>query len=61
MVLLDCGVEDDGWVLTYVTDLAAGTSRCAIHHGSGLLGDPVATVHLPDRVPPGFRRSRLPD
>ena len=46
--------EDDGWLLTYAHDAADASSDLLVlpadDHGSG----PVASVHLPQRVPAGF-------
>lgn len=48
--------EDDGWLMAYVHD--ATTERCdvVIRHAQNL-ADPVATIHLPARVPFGFHSS----
>lgn len=53
--------EDDGWVLSYVTDLGTDRSTLCVHHAQDLLADPVATVPLPVRVPTGFHGSWIPD
>jgi carotenoid cleavage dioxygenase-like enzyme len=53
--------EDDGWVLSYVYDAGSGTSDVVILHAQDLAGAPVATVHLPARVPFGFHGSWIPD
>jgi carotenoid cleavage dioxygenase-like enzyme len=53
--------EDDGWVLSYVYDGATGRSDVVILHGQDFAGDPVATIHLPDRVPFGFHGNWIPD
>jgi len=44
--------EDDGWVLTFVTDRREATSDVVILDGRDL--HEVARVHLPRRVPTGF-------
>ena len=44
--------EDDGWVLTFVTDRREGTSEVVVLDGRELTE--VARVHLPRRVPTGF-------
>jgi carotenoid cleavage dioxygenase len=46
--------EDDGWLLSYVYDLRDATSALTILDASDVSGAPVATVHLPARVPLGF-------
>jgi carotenoid cleavage dioxygenase len=53
--------EDDGWVLSYVHDATTGRSDVVILAAQDFTGDPVATVHLPVRVPLGFHGSWLPD
>jgi carotenoid cleavage dioxygenase-like enzyme len=53
--------EDDGWVLTTVYDATTGRSDVMILHAQDFTGDPVATIHLPTRVPFGFHGSWIPD
>jgi carotenoid cleavage dioxygenase-like enzyme len=53
--------EDDGWVLSYVYDGTTGRSDVVILHAQDFTGDPVATIHLPDRVPFGFHGNWVPD
>lgn len=53
--------EDDGWVMTYETNLRSGTSRFVVYDARGLTSEPVATVHLPVRVPTAFHGSWIPD
>jgi carotenoid cleavage dioxygenase len=53
--------EDDGWVLSYVYDGTTGRSDVVILHAQDFAGDPVATIHLPDRVPFGFHGNWIPD
>lgn len=48
------GAEDDGYLLTYVYDLAENLSTLTILDAAHLQAEPVATVHLPVRVPMGF-------
>ena len=55
------GAEDDGWVMSYVYDGATGRSDVVILHAQDFTGDPVATIHLPDRVPFGFHGNWVPD
>jgi carotenoid cleavage dioxygenase len=50
----DGAAEDDGWLLSWVHDAAAGKSDVVILDATDFTGDPVATVHLPGRVPAGF-------
>jgi carotenoid cleavage dioxygenase len=53
--------EDDGWVLSYVYDAGTDRSDVVILDAQDFAGDPVATVHLPARVPFGFHGSWVPD
>jgi carotenoid cleavage dioxygenase len=53
--------EDDGWVLSYVYDATTDTSDVVILHARDFTGGPVATVHLPRRVPFGFHGNWVPD
>ncbi len=46
--------EDDGWLMGYVIDQAKQTTNLVILDAQNFTGDPVASVHLPHRVPPGF-------
>lgn len=46
--------EDDGWVLAYVYDKSTDTSDVVIIAAQDFESGPVATVHLPRRVPYGF-------
>ncbi|MFJ3856722.1 carotenoid oxygenase family protein [Streptomyces sp. NPDC090085] len=51
--------EDDGYLLTVVSDLKQDASQLLVLDASGL--DRVATVHLPRRVPGGVHGSWIPD
>ncbi len=53
--------EDDGWLVTVVTDKAGRGSDLLVLDASDVAGPPVATVHLPRRVPAGFHGSWIPD
>jgi carotenoid cleavage dioxygenase len=53
--------EDDGWVMSYVYDATTDRSDVVILDAQDFGGEPVATVHLPVRVPFGFHGSWLPD
>ncbi|MFF7248514.1 carotenoid oxygenase family protein [Embleya sp. NPDC008237] len=50
-----------GWLLTYVYDAASDTSDLVVLDADDLGADPVATVHLPCRVPFGFHGNWLAD
>jgi len=53
--------EDDGFVLAYVYDAERNGSDVVIVHAQDFESEPVATIHLPERVPYGFHGSWLPD
>jgi carotenoid cleavage dioxygenase len=53
--------EDDGWLMGYVYDAARDKSDLVVLDAANLATDPVATVHLPRRVPFGFHGSWVPD
>lgn len=53
--------EDDGWVVALRLDRAADRSDLVVLDAQDLTGDPVATVHLPARVPAGFHGNWCPD
>ncbi len=49
--------EDEGWVLSVVHDAATDRSDLVVLDATSFAGPPVATVHLPARVPFGFHGS----
>ncbi|MEU9254907.1 carotenoid oxygenase family protein [Streptomyces sp. NPDC048270] len=51
--------EDDGYLLTVVSDLKQDASQLLVLDASGL--DRIATVHLPHRVSAGVHGSWVPD
>jgi carotenoid cleavage dioxygenase len=53
--------EDDGWILSYVYDANTDKSDVVILHAQDFQGEPVATIHLPQRVPFGFHGNWVPD
>jgi carotenoid cleavage oxygenase len=53
--------EDDGWLMGYVYDAATDTSDLVVLDALDVAGAPVATVHLPRRVPFGFHGSWVQD
>ncbi len=53
--------EDDGYVLTFVQNPDRGATDLVILAARDFLGDPVATIHLPARVPLGFHGSWIAD
>ena len=46
--------EDDGYVITFVTDTSDWSSACWIFDARAITDGPVAKVHLPQRLPAGF-------
>ena len=52
--------EDDGWYLTFVNDVPAGTSDLVVLDAAAPTEGPVASVHLPARVPLGFHGNWVP-
>jgi carotenoid cleavage dioxygenase-like enzyme len=52
--------ETDGWLLGYVHDEAAGSAELVVLPADDLAAGPVATVHLPVRIPIGFHGNWLP-
>jgi carotenoid cleavage dioxygenase len=53
--------EDDGWLMGYVYDATTDTSDLVVLDALDVAGAPVATVHLPRRVPFGFHGSWIAD
>ncbi|MBM4227343.1 MAG: carotenoid oxygenase family protein [Gammaproteobacteria bacterium] len=53
--------EGDGWLMGYVINTAAETSALVILDAADMSAPPVACVHLPHRIPPGFHGNWLPD
>ncbi|MET9292188.1 carotenoid oxygenase family protein [Streptomyces sp. NPDC003077] len=50
-----------GWLITYVYDAATDKSDLVILDAEDIAAAPVATVHLPRRVPFGFHGNWIPD
>jgi len=53
--------EDDGYLMTFVYDEASRKSELVVLNAQDLATPPIATVHLPARVPYGFHGSWIPD
>ncbi|MET9339968.1 carotenoid oxygenase family protein [Nonomuraea sp. NPDC003804] len=53
--------EDDGYVMAFVNDPGRGATDLLILSAQDFTGEPVATVHLPARVPLGFHGSWVAD
>lgn len=52
--------EDDGWYLALVNDLPSDTTDLVVLDAAAPAEGPVATVHIPARVPLGFHGNWLP-
>jgi carotenoid cleavage dioxygenase len=52
--------EDDGWVVTLVTDTRRWESAALVFDGRDLTAGPLARVRLPARVPAGFHAAWAP-
>jgi len=52
--------EGDGWLMGLVIDLARERTDLVILDAMAFEGAPVAAVHLPHRVPPGFHGNWIP-
>jgi carotenoid cleavage dioxygenase len=46
--------EDDGWLITFVSDESTGASFCYVIDAADITAPPVAKIALPQRVPAGF-------
>jgi carotenoid cleavage dioxygenase len=53
-------VEGDGWVLAYTYDVVDDRSAMLVIDAEDFAARPVATVHLPQRVPAGLHGTWLP-
>jgi carotenoid cleavage oxygenase len=53
--------EDDGWVLAYTYDAESDRSDVVILEARDFTAPPIATIHLPVRVPFGFHGNWIPD
>ncbi len=53
--------ERAGWYMSYVHEPARDDSDLVIVDASDFTGKPVARVHLPQRVPHGFRSNWITD
>ncbi|MFI0461451.1 MAG: carotenoid oxygenase family protein, partial [Ilumatobacteraceae bacterium] len=54
------GAEDDGYVMAIVHDTATEKSRMVIIDAQNFTAPPLATIHLPQRVPYGAHGSWVP-
>ena len=52
--------EGDGWLMSMVYDRSTDRSELVVLDTADFTGEPVATVHLPVRVPHGFHAAWIP-
>ena len=52
--------EDEGWLIGYVNDTNTDSSEFVILDAANFSGPPVAVVHIPYRIPPGFHGNFVP-
>ncbi|MEM7095386.1 MAG: carotenoid oxygenase family protein [Actinomycetota bacterium] len=52
--------EDDGWLIAFVYDKGSDRSDLVVLDAGAMEGAPVASIHLPVRVPFGFHGSWIP-
>ena len=52
--------EDDGWLMGFVIDTQQDTTDLVILNAQDFAGAPVASVHIPHRIPPGFHGNWVP-
>lgn len=57
----DDAPEGEGWMIGYVIDPGSETTELVILDAADMAAEPVARVHIPHRVPPGFHGNWLPD
>jgi 8'-apo-carotenoid 13,14-cleaving dioxygenase len=57
----DDAPEGEGWVMGYVIDTARETTDLVILNAADITKPPVASVHIPHRVPTGFHGNWLAD
>ena len=52
--------EDDGWLMGYVINTNNDTTDLIILDAQNFDGNPVAAIHIPYRIPPGFHGNWVP-
>ena len=53
--------EGEGWLLGYVVDTRDDVSQLQILNAQAVAAGPVACIHIPRRIPPGFHGNWIPD
>lgn len=56
----ETAAEDEGWLIGYVSDTNTDSSEFVVLDAANFSGPPVATVHIPYRIPPGFHGNFVP-
>jgi carotenoid cleavage dioxygenase len=57
----DGSAEDDGWILTFVSDQGDLSSEFVVLDAHDVEAEPLARIPMPHRVPFGFHGSWLPE
>ncbi|MFT4977657.1 MAG: carotenoid cleavage dioxygenase-like enzyme [Myxococcota bacterium] len=52
--------EDDGYIVTFATDTSDWSSACLVFDAKNIADGPLATVHIPHRIPAGFHATWMP-
>ena len=52
--------EDEGWLIGLVIDVETDTTDLVIFDARSIEAPPLATIHLPHRIPPGFHGNWFP-
>jgi len=53
--------EGHGWLMGYVIDASSKTTDLVILNAQDIAAEPVAAIHIPCRIPPGFHGNWLAD
>jgi carotenoid cleavage dioxygenase len=56
----ETAAEDEGWLIGYVSNTTTDSSDFVILDAANFTGPPVAEVHIPYRIPPGFHGNFVP-
>ena len=52
--------EDDGWVVSFITDTNDWSSACWIFDGQDITKGPICKINIPARIPAGFHATFVP-
>jgi len=56
----ETAAEDEGWLIGFVSNTTTDSSDFVILDAANFTGPPVAEVHIPYRIPPGFHGNFVP-